>query len=239
MIIHGVNPVREALRAHPGRIRYVAIARDRARKLSEIVDAAREAGVAVRLLPLDQVQRLARGAVHNGVVAEVSETAYADFDALVERPETQTLLLLDAVQDPQNFGAIVRVADVFGIDGVVFPEHESAGMTGAAVKASAGASEWVPVAQVTNLSRAIEQLKEREFWVYGADAEGDPVDSIDFSGKVAIVMGSEAKGIRRNVLEHCDRRIAIPMRGHVDSLNVSAAAAVICYEIDRQRRRKA
>jgi len=129
------------------------------------------------------------------------------------------------------------VAEGFGVDLVVIPEHSSAGLTGSAVKASAGAAEWLAVAQVTNLARTIEHLKEQQFWVYGAAGGGDPVDQVDFSGRTAIVLGNEAKGIRRNVLEHCDRRISISMRGHVESFNVATAAAVICYEIDRQRRR--
>ena len=116
----------------------------------------------------------------------------------------------------------------------MIPQHESVGLTPAAVKASAGASQWVPVAQVTNLARAIESLKKQNYWVYAAAADGDAPASIDFSGKVAIVMGSEGKGVRRNVLEHCDRIVTIPMFGHVDSFNVAGAAAVLCYEVRRQ-----
>jgi 23S rRNA (guanosine2251-2'-O)-methyltransferase len=126
------------------------------------------------------------------------------------------------------------VADGFGADLVVIPLHESVGLTAAAVKASAGASEWVPVAQVTNLSRAIEALQQGGFWVYGADAEGDSLPTFDLKGKVAIVLGSEGSGIRRNVLDHCDRKLAIPTKGHLESLNVATAAAVIAYEVARQ-----
>lgn len=236
MIIFGTNPVREALRAHPARVRYLGVAKNTGARLQKLVEEARRAGVAVRFLPPEQVDQLARGQVHNGVVAELSAGEYADFDETIARPETSFVLLLDGIQDPQNLGAVLRVADGFGVNLVVIPEHESAGLTSAAVKTSAGASEWLPLAQVTNLARAIEQLKKGEFWVYGAAAEGDPLDQVDFSGRVAVVLGSEARGIRRNVLEHCDRRITIPMRGHVSSFNVATAAAVICYEIDRQRR---
>lgn len=234
MILYGANPVLEALRAHPGRVRFVAVAREESGRHSRIAELARSAGVGVRFLPAREIGRLAGGTVHNGVIAEVSEGEYVDFDAALQT--TELVFLLDSVTDPQNLGAILRVADVFAFGLVVIPEHESAGLTPAAVKVSAGASEWVPVAQVTNLSRAVERLKESGFWVYGAAADGDPVFEVDFSGKVAVVMGSEGKGIRRNVLEHCDRRISIPMEGHVDSLNVAAAAAVIGYEIHRQRR---
>lgn len=234
MIVFGANPVLEAIRANPDRIRWIALAREERRRHQRIADAARGAGVAVRFVPLREVTRLAGEGVHNGVVAELSAGAYADFDEALAG--ARLMLLLDGVTDPQNFGAILRVADVFGADLVVIPEHESVGITPAVVKASAGASEWVRVAQVTNLARAIERLKKEEFWIYGAASDGEAADRIDLSGKVALVVGSEGKGIRRNVLEHCDGRIAIPMRGHVDSLNVAGAAAVLMYEIERQAR---
>jgi 23S rRNA (guanosine2251-2'-O)-methyltransferase len=233
MIIFGMNPVLEAIRSHPQRIHYVAVAKGA--HTNRVFDAAKEAGLPVRVLSPDQIDRLASGGVHNGVVADVSEASYADFDEIVAREGTNFVLILDGVTDPQNFGAILRVADGFGVNVVVIPQHESVGLTPAAVKASAGASEWVPVAQVMNLARTIEELKKRDYWVYGAAAKGDPPEAIDFTGKVALVLGSEGKGIRRNVLEHCDRTITIPMSGRVDSLNVATAAAVLCYEVRRQQ----
>src|SRR5688500_2189755 len=236
MIIYGLNPVMEAIRAEPDRIRYVGISREHGSKLQKVVAEAKRAGVAVRQLPAEQVDRLAGRGVHNGVIAAVSAAAHVDFDDVLDRETTSFVLLLDGITDPQNLGAILRVADGFGVDLVVLPEHDSAGLTAAAVKASAGASQWVSVAQVTNLSRAIERLQKGGYWVYGAAAGGDPPSAIDFSGKVALVMGNEGKGIRRNVLEHCDRVVTIPMRGHVDSLNVATAAAVLCYEVARQMR---
>lgn len=231
MIIYGWNPVREALRSHPGKVRYVAVVRDHGGKVQKLIDEARSAGVAIRFLAPEQLEKLAGSGVHNGVVAEMAEATYSDFDHRIQ--EAKFVLILDGIQDPQNFGAILRVADAFAVDLVVIPEHESVGLTPTAIKASAGASEWVKVAMVTNLARTIEELKKREFWVYGAAAGGDSLSEIDFSGKVAIVVGSEGKGIRRNVLEHCDRTVAIPMLGQVSSLNVAAATAVICYEVRR------
>ncbi len=237
MIVYGTNPVLEAIRSHPDRVRYVAVAKEQSGRLQRVVGEARKAGVAVRMLPAPQIDKLAGRGVHNGVVAEVSEAVYADFDDVLAREETKFVLILDGITDPQNFGAILRVADGFGVDLVVIPQHESVGLTPAAIKASAGASEWVAVAQVTNLSRAIETLKEKGFWVYAAAADGDRADEIDFTGKVALVMGSEGKGVRRNVGEHCDRAVSIPMFGHVDSFNVASAAAVLCYEVVRQTRK--
>lgn len=236
MIVYGINPVLEAIRSHPERVRYVAIAREQGGRVQKVVSEAKKGGVAVRVLPAQQIDRLAGRGVHNGVVAEIAEAAYADFHDMVEGEGVEFVLILDGITDPQNLGAILRVADGFGVHLVVVPEHDSAGLTAAAVKASAGASEWVPIAQVTNLSRAIEALKARGFWVYAAAAEGDPLDAIDFSGKVALVMGSEGKGVRRNVSEHSDRRVSIPMYGHVESFNVATATAVLCYEVVRQRR---
>jgi 23S rRNA (guanosine2251-2'-O)-methyltransferase len=236
MIIYGVNPILEAIRSHPERIRYVGVAREETARHQRLMGEAKRAGVAVRNLALDQIDRLAGRGVHNGVVAEVSETAYADFDEIVEKEETNFVLIVDSITDPQNFGAILRVADGFGVDLVVIPEHDSVGLTPVAVKASAGASEWVQVAQVTNLSRAIEALKKRGYWIYAAAENGERPDSIDLTGKVALVVGNEGKGIRRNVLEHCDRTVTIPMSGHIESFNVATAAAILCYEVRRQQR---
>lgn len=235
MIIYGVNPVLEAVRSHPERVHYVGVAREQSGRLQRAIAEVKKAGIAVRMLAPEQVDRLAGRGVHNGIVADVSEGGYADFDDAIE--SAQFVLILDGITDPQNFGAILRVADGFGAGLVVIPQHESVGLTPAAVKASAGASEWVPVAQVTNLARAIETLKQRQFWVYAATAGGDSPDAIDFRGKVALVLGSEGKGIRRNVLDHCDRVVTIPMAGHVESFNVATAAAVLCYEVARQNRK--
>jgi 23S rRNA (guanosine2251-2'-O)-methyltransferase len=236
VVIYGLNPVLEAIRSHPGRIHYVAVAKGA--NTSRVFDAAKKAGVPVRVMAAEQIDRLAKGGLHNGVVADVSEAGYADFDEIVDREGTNFVLILDGITDPQNFGAILRVAEGFGVNLVVIPQHDSVGLTPVAVKASAGASEWMPVAQVTNLARTIESLKKREYWIYAAAANGEPPSAIDFRGKVALVLGSEGKGIRRNVLEHSDRTVTIPMSGHVESFNVATAAAVLCYEVRRQQSAK-
>ena len=234
MLIYGVNPVLEAIRSHPDRVRYVGVSRGQTARHHRLMGEAKTKGVAVRNLTGEQIDRLAGRGVHNGVIAEISEQGYADFDDAIASDATKFVLILDGITDPQNLGAILRVADGFGVQLVIIPEHESVGLTPVAVKASAGASEWVPLAQVTNLARAIEALQKRGFWVYGAAAGGDAPEAIDFSGRVALVLGSEGKGIRRNVMEHCDRLVTIPMRGHVESFNVATAAAILCYEVARQ-----
>lgn len=235
MIIYGVNPVLEAVRAHPQRIHFIAIAREQSARHQRLIGEAKQAGVSVRVVGAEQVERMAGRGVHNGVAADIAESGYVDFDDAIE--SAHFVVILDGITDPQNFGTILRVADGFGVDLVVTPEHESVGLTPAAVKASAGASEWVPVARVTNLARAIEALQKKEFWVYAAAAGGDRPDQIDFRGNVVIVLGNEGKGVRRNVLEHCDRVVTIPMTGHVDCFNVATAAAVLFYEVRRQQPR--
>src|SRR5258708_9656198 len=234
MIIYGLNPVLEALRSHPRRIHYIGVSRDHGAKLQRAVSEARKAGVPMRTMTSEQIERLAGRGVHNGIVADLSESGYVDFDDVIDRDETNFVLIVDGITDPQNFGAILRVGDGFGVQLVVIPEHDSVCLTPAAVKASAGASERMSVTQVTNLARAIETLKKKGYWVYAAVANADAPAVIDFSGKVAMVLGNEGKGIRRNVLEHCDRVVTIPMHGHVQSLNVATAAAVLCYEVRLQ-----
>ena len=152
MIIYGVNPILESIRSHPDRVRYVGVAREQSSRHQKLIAEAKKSGVSVRTMTSEQIDRLASRGVHNGVVAEISESAYADFDEAIE--SAKFVLILDGITDPQNFGAILRVADGFGVNLVVIPLHESVGLTPIAVKASAGASEWVAVAQVTNLARA-------------------------------------------------------------------------------------
>ena len=234
MIIYGMNPVIEAIRADPKKVNYVGVSRDHGNKLQKALNEARRNGIQVRQMSTPDLDRLSGGGVHNGLIADVAAAGYADFDDVLAAEGTSFVLILDGITDPQNMGAILRVADGFGVHLVVIPEHESVGLTPAAVKASAGASQWIPVAKVTNLARAIESLKKEGYWVYAAGADGDRPAEIDFTGKVALVMGNEGKGIRRNVLEHCDRVVTIPMQGHVDSFNVATAAAILCYEVRRQ-----
>ena len=239
MIVYGLNPVLEAVRARPDQIRFIGVAASDKGRLAKLIAEAKEAGIQVRVMPPDQVRRLAGGKVHNGVVAEISEASYVDLEEVLGRENApQRIFVLDGVQDPQNLGALLRVADAFGFGLVVIPRHESAGLSATAVKALGGAVEGVDVAQVTNLARTLETLKEAGYWVYAADGEGEPMSGVDFADKVVLVLGSEGRGVRRNVLEHSDLSVAIPMRGGVSSLNVATAAAVLAYEVDRQATRR-
>jgi 23S rRNA (guanosine2251-2'-O)-methyltransferase len=193
-----------------------------------------------RVLEAEQVgeaelTRLAGSPDHQGIVAEVDPYPYADPTALMREPDA-LVLALDQIQDPQNLGAACRSAEAAGASGVVIPERRAASVTPATCKASAGAVEHLDIAHVRNLADWLAAAKEEGAWVYGADAEaGQPHTGVDLQGRVVIVMGSEGSGLRPRVADMCDALLAIPVRGRVDSLNVSAAAAVLLFEAVRQR----
>jgi 23S rRNA (guanosine2251-2'-O)-methyltransferase len=228
--IYGVRPVVEALRGGRREVFEVLDSTGNA----EVVRAAKAAGVPVKKVPQARVEELARGGLHQGVAARVGPYPYVELEDLLAAPEP-LVVVLDGVTDPHNLGAVLRVAEGAGASGVVIPKDRAAGVTAAAVKASAGASEHVPVARVTNIRRAIDRMKEAGLWVYAAEVGGTPYTELDLTGPVGLVLGSEGKGVRRLVRDGCDRAVSIPMRGAVGSLNVSVAAAVLLYEARRQR----
>ncbi|MEJ7843635.1 MAG: 23S rRNA (guanosine(2251)-2'-O)-methyltransferase RlmB [Rubrobacter sp.] len=227
-IIYGIRPVVEALKG-------------RRRRVLEVLDSTgggeiREAagGVPVKDVSRDRIDELARGGVHQGVVARVESYPYSSLEEILAVP-WPLILVLDGVTDPRNLGAVLRAADGAGASGVVIPKDRAAGVTAAAVKASAGASEHVRVARETNLKRTVDRMKEANVWVYAAEAGGTDYAKLDLDGPVAFVLGSEGKGVRRLVREACDGTVSIPMLGSVGSLNVSVAAAVLAYEARRRR----
>ena len=227
-IIYGVRPVVEALRS-------------RRRRVFEVLDAAGDrsvrdaaAGVPVKKVPRARVEELARGGVHQGVVARVEPYPYSGLEEIVSVPEP-LVLVLDGVTDPRNLGAVLRAGDGAGASGVVIPKDRAVGVTAVAVKASTGASEHARVARETNLRRALNRMKEAGIWVYAAEVGGTLHTKLDLAGPVAFVLGSEGRGVRRLVREGCDGTVSVPMLGVVDSLNVSVAAAVLLYEARRQR----
>jgi 23S rRNA (guanosine2251-2'-O)-methyltransferase len=174
------------------------------------------------------------------VVACAAAKAYAEPEDILtvveERREPAFILVLDGIQDPGNFGAILRSAEAAGVHGVVIPDRRAVGLTGTVEKASAGAIEHIKVAQTTNISRLLTSFKETGVWVYGLDPSGDRLyTALDYRGPVALVVGGEGTGVRRSVLEHCDERVRVPMLGKVNSLNASVAAALVCFEVVRQR----
>ncbi|MCU1285734.1 MAG: methyltransferase TrmH, group 3 [Acidobacteriales bacterium] len=239
-VIYGIHAVEEALKSRGRAFEYVAVARDRKdAKLQKIIDACREGGVSVRFEAREQLNRMAKTATHQGVVAVAAQKKYIDLDDIVanKRGQYSFVVVLDGVEDPHNLGAILRTADAAGADGVVIPERRAVGVNATVVKASAGASEHVPVAKVTNIARTIEELKEKNIWVVGLDERGTKFyDEMDFKMDCAIVLGAEGQGLHELVRKKCDYLVKIPMMGAVPSLNVSVAGAVVMYEVARQRR---
>ena len=235
MLIYGLNPVLEALRA--GRViavRMVASDRERLRELRQLAESI---GVPVRSAEAAELDRIARGGVHQGVVAELRHAeAYTPEELIAAASGPPLLVVLDGIEDPHNLGAILRSVDAAGADGVIRQTRHAARLDGAAAKASAGAVAHVKIAEVVNISRAIGELKDAGVWTIGLDGEAtERYDQIDLTMPTAIVLGAEGQGLRRLVRESCDRLVSIPMRGHVSSLNVSVAAAVVLFEAVRQR----
>jgi len=238
-ILYGINTVTEALKARGRAFEWVAVAKERKDiRLQRVIDECRKIGVPVRVLSRMELDELAGNVAHQGVVAATSAKQYSDLDDLVaaRRGERSLIVVLDGIEDPHNLGAILRTADAAGADGVVIPERRSAAVTGTVAKVSAGASEHLPVAKVTNISRTLEELKAKDLWIVGLDERGEQTyDQIDYKVHCAIVLGAEGKGLHDLVRKHCDFLVSIPMLGQVPSLNVSVAAGVVLYEVVRQR----
>src|SRR6202162_3756509 len=238
--IYGINAVAEALKARGRTFAWVGVAKERHDlRLKQVVDECRRQGVAVRFVPRDELDHMAGNNAHQGVVAVTSAKQYNDLEDVVaaKRGQHSLIVVLDGVEDPHNLGAILRTADAAGADGVVIPERRAAAVTAAVAKVSAGASEHLAVAKVTNISRALEELKEKDLWVVGLDERGEQTyDAVDYKMHCAIALGAEGKGLHDLVRKHCDFLVSIPMLGQVPSLNVSVAAGVVLYEVVRQRR---
>ena len=236
MVIYGINPVLEALRA--GRVTTLRIGHRGGARMQELLALASERGVRVQRVEGDVLDRLSKRGVHQGVVADAQE-ASADYSVedLVRGAGRQPLIVVvDGVEDPHNLGAILRTADGAGVDGIVVQNRRAAALGGAAAKASAGAVSHVRIAQVVNIARAIDELKELGVWSVGLAGDTDTAyDAIDFTVPTAVVVGAEGSGLRRLVREKCDFMARIPMRGHVSSLNVSVATGVVLFEAVRQR----
>jgi 23S rRNA (guanosine2251-2'-O)-methyltransferase len=235
--IWGVHAVFEALASNRTPIERIHIAREaHSGKLKEILDLARERGVPVRKEERTVLDRLAGGVAHQGIIAISAAMAYADFDVLFKSGKP-LVVALDGIEDPHNFGAVVRTAEASGASGIVVPERHAAPLSATVVKASAGASAYIPVVRVKNLVNAIGELKSRGLWVVGVDPAGtEDWTDFDYTGPVAVVLGGEHRGLRRLVREHCDALVRIPMLGKIGSLNVSVAAGIVLYEVVRQRR---
>ena len=238
--IYGINSVTEALKARGRAFEWVGMAKERHDlRLQRLIEDCRKLGIPVRFLQRSELDEMAGQVGHQGVVAVTSAKQYNDLDDVVaaKRGEYSLLIVLDGVEDPHNLGAILRTADAAGANGVVIPERRSASVTGTVTKASAGASEHLPIAKVTNIARTVEELKDKNIWTVGLDERGaQTYDALDYKMDCALLLGGEGKGLHDLVKKKCDFLVSIPMLGQVPSLNVSVAAGVVLYEIVRQRR---
>jgi len=239
-LIYGVLPVLEALRADPRRVDRVMIAQGaKENRLSEVIDHCRANSIPFTRVAREALAKYAdRGANVQGVLAFVSPAQYADVDEILENANnTPLIVVLDGVEDPRNFGAIIRTAECAGVDGIVIPDRRSVGLTETVAKASAGAIEHMKVAKTQNLNRFIEGLKKRDIWVVGTSVDARmSYNEWDWTRPSALIMGGEGRGLHRLVAENCDVLVKIPMYGKIDSLNVSVAAGVILFEARRQRK---
>jgi 23S rRNA (guanosine2251-2'-O)-methyltransferase len=234
--INRLNPLLEVLKSSPERISKIFIQKERGpHRIGEIIQEARARGVPFLFIPKQKLDQLAPH--HQGVLAEISAKEFSSLEDILAGAGRPFLVLLDEVEDPQNLGAIIRSAAGAGVDGVILPERRSAGLTDVVATVSAGALEHVKVARVTNLARAMEELRERGVWLVGADGSASGLwHEFDYTLPVGIVLGSEGRGLRPLVRRSCDKLLAIPLAGGVNSLNVASAASVFLFEAVRQRR---
>lgn len=232
-----LNPIIEFLKSSPGRLNKIFIQKEKGHyRISEIIRLARENHIPLVFAPREKLDNLYPH--HQGAVALLAEKEYLDLEDLLVTDKPAFLVILDEVVDPQNVGAIIRSAEGAGADGLIMQERHSAGLTSTVATVAAGALSHLKVARVTNLARAIERLKEKGLWVVGAAGEAKTRwFEYDFTRPVAVVLGSEGYGLRPNIKNKCDALLSLPMLGRVNSLNVSAAAAVFFYEVVRQRLR--
>lgn len=237
-ILIGRNPVMEALKSGRGIIKIIAL-KDAEGSIKKILGMARDMNIPVQTADRVILDRAAYGGPHQGIVAHVSDYEYSEvsdiLDLAAEKGEKPFIMILDGIEDPHNLGAVIRTADAAGAHGVIIPKRRAVAVNATAEKAAAGAASYVKVARVTNISKTIDELKEAGLWIAAVDMDGELYTQTDFTGPIAFVTGSEGNGISRLVKEKCDFCVSIPMKGGVNSLNASNAAAILMYETVRQR----
>ena len=238
--IAGKNPVLEALQAGRPLNKIMFAEGLKQNSVRQIIDLARNRQIPFQFVAREKLNFLVEGNIHQGVVAQTGVKEYVDWEDIIEgaikKGEDPFIVLLDGLEDPRNLGAILRTADAVGAHGVIIPKHRSVSLTATVARSSAGALEYVPVARVANLPLIIDRLKEKGCWIVGTDAQAEQkYFKADLKGPLAVVLGSEGKGMGKLVREKCDFLVNIPMLGHVNSLNVSVAGALLFYEIIRQR----
>lgn len=238
-VIAGRNPVSEAIRSRRPIDKIMVARGEKSGAVVGILAKAREKQIPVKEVDRAKLDFLSAGAAHQGIIAFVAAKEYCTLDDIFacaeERGEPPFIVVLDEIEDPHNLGAIIRTAECAGVHGVIVPKRRSAGLSYTVSKASAGAVEYMNVARVTNIAAAVDELKARGVWVYGADMDGEDYKSCNFSGACALVVGNEGKGISRLVREKCDVIVSLPMKGSINSLNASVAAGILMYEMLEDR----
>lgn len=239
-LIYGRNPVLEAM-DNDVEVLYIQKGKQDG-SIKKIIGRAKDLGIPIKVRDRGRLNSMAEGANHQGVIAYKSSYTYSTVEEILDyaksKGEDPLVILLDELEDPQNLGAIARSAQALGAHGLILTKHRSAHVTGAVYKSSAGAIEHIKVAIVTNLAQTMEQLKEAGLWVYGADAEGESLYKTDLSGPIALVIGAEGKGLRKNTKDKSDVLVSIPMSGGFESLNAASAASILIYEVQRQKNAK-
>lgn len=238
-IIAGRNPVSEALKSNRSIERLLIARGEMSGSIRAIIAKAKEKGIPIKEVDTKKLDFMCGNSNHQGIVAVAAVKEYVSVDFILEaareKGEDPFIIILDNIEDPHNLGAIIRTAECAGAHGVIIPKRRAAGLTYSVGKASAGAYEYMPVARVTNVPSTIDELKEKGFWVYGADMDGEAYCASNLKGSCALVIGSEGKGLQRLVKEKCDMILSLPMLGKINSLNASVAAGILMYEITRQR----
>lgn len=237
--IEGKNAIFEAFNAGRGIKKLFVLNGIKDDKVNGLINDVKRTGTIVKFIDRDELDKMAETKSHQGIIAEVEDYKYVEVSDILEYARTKGedpfIILLDEIEDPHNFGAIIRSAECVGAHGIIIKNRNQAMVTATVVSASAGASEYMKIARVNNLSKTIEELKQDGLWFACADMDGTPMTKTNLKGSIGLVVGNEGSGVSRLVKEKCDFIVKIPMKGHIDSLNVSVATGVLLYEINRQR----
>ena len=238
-LIEGRNSIIEAFNAKRGIKKIFVLNGMKDEKINNVINECKRTGTIIKFLQRDELDAMAQTKAHQGIIAEVEDFKYVEVDDIINyaksKNEEPLIILLDEIEDPHNFGAIIRTAECVGAHGIIIKNRNQVTVTAAVVSASAGASNYMRIARVTNLSKTIEELKKQNIWFACADMDGCEMTKTNLKGSLGLVVGSEGNGVSKLVKENCDFVVKIPMSGHIDSLNVSVATGILLYEIHRQR----
>ena len=237
--IEGKNAIFECQKANRGIKKLYVLSGMKDEKVNALIDEVKKTGTIIKFVDRDELDSMAETKSHQGIIADVEDYKYVEVDEIIDyaksKNEDPFVVLLDEIEDPHNFGAIIRSAECVGAHGVIIKNRNQAMVTATVVSSSAGATEFMRIARVTNISKTIEELKKQGMWFACADMDGTEMSKTNLKGSVGLVVGSEGNGVSRLVKEKCDFVVKIPMKGHIDSLNVSVATGILLYEINRQR----